>query len=216
MNDKIFRWQDANLEKINTYVETHNIFIVLQDKRDKTFAQIKFMYVLLEEFAREFYGETDKETIEELKYTLYQDFCEKNNVEVYRTKTASITEMKMFLDWLIKYMAQNFGITIALELVEESFLNSWIYANTCARKCCVCGASNASIHHTKRIGIGQDRSKVDHTKFKVIALCDYGKNCHKEEHITGKLLKNNGLHGVQLSKYDFERLGIRGTYEEGD
>lgn len=215
MNDLIFRWQDVDFEKIETYILSHNIFIVLQDKRDKTYSQIKFMYVLLEEFAKEFYGEADKEIIEELKYSLYQDFCEKNNIEVYRTKTASVTDMKLFLDWLIKLMAQEYGITIALDLVDEGFKTSWIYALTCAKKCCVCGANNASIHHTKRIGIGQDRSKIDHTKYKVIALCDYGNNCHKVEHTTGKLLKCKGLYGVQLSRYDFERLGIKGTYEEG-
>lgn len=211
MNDLIFKWEEANLSKIATYTETHNIFVVLQDKRDKTYNQIKFMYVLLNEFAKEFYADVSKETLEELKNSLYNDFCKANNLDFYRTKTASVTEMKLFLDWLIKLMATQYGITVALDLVEEEFKSSWIYANTCSRKCCICGASNADIHHTKKIGIGKNRNEIDHTKCKVISLC---REHHTIEHTTGKLLKNNGLYGVNLSKYDFERLGIRGSYEE--
>lgn len=211
MNDLIFKWEEANLSKIATYSNTHNIFVVLQDKRDKTYNQIKFMYVLLNELAKEFYGDVSKEVLEELKNSLYFDFCKANNLDFYRTKTASVTEMKLFLDWLIKLMATQYGITVALNLVEEEFKSSWIYANTCSRKCCVCGKNNADIHHTKKIGMGINREKVDHTKFKVISLC---REDHTIEHATGKLLKDNGLYGVGLSKYDFERLNIRGSYEE--
>ena len=211
MNDKIIKWQDINIQKVESYSDTHNIYVILQDKKDKTLKQIKFMYVLLGEFAKEFYGETDEKIIEELKNSLYFDYCKDNNLEFYRTKTASVTDMKMFLDWLIKYMAQEFGITIALELIEEGFLNSWIYACTCNKICCICGKRNADIHHTKSIGIGKNRDKVDHTKYRVISLC---RKHHTIEHETKELLKKHGLHGVQLNKYDFERLGIKGAYEE--
>lgn len=211
MNDLIFKWEEVNLSKIATYTETHNIFVVLQDKRDKTYSQIRFMYVLLNEFAKEFYGDASKETLEELKSSLYADYCRSTNLEFYRTVTASVTEMKLFLDWLIKLMATQYGITVALDLVEEEFKSSWIYANTCARKCCVCGKLKSDIHHTKKIGMGQNRNNVDHTKFKVISLC---REHHTIEHAAGNLLKEHGLYGVNLSKYDFDRLNIRGSYEE--
>lgn len=212
-NDLIFKWEEANLQKIASFADSHNIFIVLQDKRDKTYSQIKFMYVLLKEIAKELVGDDSKEEIEALKNTLYQDFCKATNRDFFRTKTASVTEMKLFLDWVIKLMAKDYGITLALDLIEEDFKTSWIYANTCSRKCCVCGKPSADIHHTKKIGMGQDRNKVDHTKFKVISLC---RKHHSIEHTTGKLLKNNSLYGVSLSKFDFDDLGIRGTYEEGE
>ncbi|MDL2211862.1 hypothetical protein LJB88_03185 [Erysipelotrichaceae bacterium OttesenSCG-928-M19] len=211
MNDLIYKWEEANLSKISSYLDTHNVFIVMQDKRDKTYSQIKFMYVLLNELAKEFYGDASKETVEELKNALYSDFCKANSLDFYRTKTASVTEMKLFIDWLIKLMAQQYGITLALDLVEEDFKSSWIYAMTCSRKCVICGKPHADIHHTKRIGAGRDRTTVDHTKYKVISLC---REHHTIEHLTGILLKNNGLYGVNLSKYDFDELGIKGTYEE--
>lgn len=211
MTDLIYKWEEANLSKIATYAETHNIYVVLQDKRDKTYSQIKFMYALLKVYAFELSGDDSKEEQESLKNTLYTDFCKATNRDFYRTKTASVTEMRLFLDWLIKLMAKEYGITLALDLVEEDFKTSWIYANTCSRKCCVCGKPSADIHHTKKIGMGQDRTKVDHTKFKVISLC---REHHSIEHTTNNLLKNNGLYGVSLSKFDFDDLGIRGTYEE--
>lgn len=210
MNDKIFEWNKLDLSIIARLQDTHNIYVVAIDKRDKSLEQIRFLYVLLGELAKEYYGETDKTTIEQLKYSLYEDFCKDTNTKFFRTKTASVTEMKIFLDWIIKKM-HSMGVTIALDLVAEDFKNTWIYANTMNRVCCVCGAHNADIHHQVRIGAGKDRSKVDHTKYPVISLC---RHCHTIEHQTGRLLKDNGLYGVKLSEYDFKSLGITGVYEE--
>lgn len=78
MNDLIFNWEDANLQKIASFAETHNIYIVLQDKRDKTFSQIKFMYVLLKEIAKDY----DSAVIE-------CNYCEnriKELIDIYKEK----------------------------------------------------------------------------------------------------------------------------------
>lgn len=212
MNDKIFEWHKLDLSIIARLQDTHNIYVVAIDKRDKSLEQIRFLYVLLGEIAKEYYGETDKATIESLKYSLYEDFCKDTNTKFFRTKTASVTEMKIFIDWLIKKMSE-MGIPIALDLIHEDFKNTFIWANTTKRICCACGSVNSQIHHTKRIGMGKNRNKVDHTKYKVISLCS---KCHSIEHQTGTLLKEKGLYGVSLSKYDFDELGVIGEYEDGE
>lgn len=210
MNDmKIFRYEEIKNAELMALSETHDLFVVAKDKRDKTRQQIRFMYVLLKEFANEFYGDDRREVLEDLKNSLYEDFAKQTNRDFYRTKTATVTEMRLFLDWLIKLMATEYGITIALELVDKGFLSSWIYANTCARRCCVCGSANADVHHVDRVGMGKNRKNTDHTKKRVISLC---RVCHGIEHQTGTLLLEKGLHGVHLSAYDFERLGIKGDY----
>ena len=210
--DKIFRWEDVNLKQIATYEKTHNIYVVLQDKRNKTHRQIRFMYAILKEFAMEFYGTADKATLEELKYAFYQDFQKVNNIEVYRTITASVTQMKLFLDWLIKTLAVEFGFTVALDLIEEEFKTQWIYANTCARICCISGKHGADICHvSKSVGMGRNRKNIDHTKFKVIAL---SREYHTEEHTNPDFLHEHGLYGVTLSEFDFNKLNIRGKFEQ--
>lgn len=209
MPDKIFKYEEVSHKAIMELLETHNVYIVANDKRDKSYEQIKFMYAILKEFAIEFYGEYDKSSLDNIKYAFYEDYQKASDLEFYRTKVATVTEMRLFIDWLLKMMAQQYGITIALELVDESFLSSWIYANTCSRKCCVCGETNADIHHVDRVGAGHNRKKVNHTKKKVISLC---RTCHSIEHDTGKLLKEKGLYGVKLTSFDFEHLGIEGDY----
>lgn len=215
MNDIIYQYPNLTIDewtRVNSLVDTHNVYIVAVDKRDKSIQQIRFMYVLLNAISLEFNGTSNKDEVEELKYSLYQDYCDKNGIEFFRTSTASVTEMRLFLNWLIKYMAQDLNITIALELIEHSFKEQWIYAMTCSRKCVICGKSFSDIHHCNKIGSGKNRNKQDHTRYKVVALC---REHHSIEHSTGALLKANKLDGVYLSQVDFEILGIKGTYEEG-
>jgi Protein of unknown function (DUF968). len=208
---KIWKWEEINLQKISKLQETHNIYVVAQDKRDKSYKQIRFMYAILKEFAIEYYGTPDKSTIEELKYAFYADFEKAHNLEAYRTVTASVSQMKVFLDWLIKTLAIDFCFSISLDLVEEEFKTQWIYANTCARICCITGKAGADICHVSRaVGMGRNRNKIDHTKFKVISL---GREYHTEEHAEPDFLKERGLYGVTLSEFDFNRLGVRGKFE---
>jgi hypothetical protein len=168
------------------------------------------MYVILNSFSFEFYGTKEKSQIEELKNNFYTDYAKANNLDFYRTVTATTTQMRLFLDWLIKTLAVEFGFTIALDLVEEQFKTQWIYALTCARICCVTGQHGADICHVgKAVGMGRDRKEIDHTKFKVISL---SRALHTEEHTNPNFLQEHGLYGVSLSKNDFERLNVKGNY----
>ncbi len=208
--DKIWKWDEVNLKEIAELTETHNVYVVGVDKRSKTYPQIKFMYVILNQFSMEFNGTKDAETVEELKNNFYADYTAANNLDFFRVVTASVTQMRMFLDWLIKTMAVEFGFTLALDLVEEQFKTQWIYALTCARICCVTGKHGADICHVgKSVGMGRDRTELDHTKFKVIAL---SRALHTQEHSNPNFLQEHGLYGVTLSKNDFQRLNVKGNY----
>ena len=210
--DKIWKWDEVNLKEVAELTETHNVYVVCVDKRSKTYPQIKFMYVIINHFSLEFYGTKDKGTIEELKNSFYADYAAANNLDFFRVVTASVTQMRMFLDWLIKTMAVEFGFTLALDLVEEQFKTQWIYALTCARICCVTGEHGADICHVgKAVGMGRDRKTLDHTKFRVIAL---SRKFHMKEHNNPNFLQEHGLYGVTLSKNDFKRLNVRGNYVE--
>ena len=59
--------------------------------------------------------------------------------------------------------------------------------------CCVSGRSDADIHHANKIGMGNDRTKVDHSNYRRMPLC---RELHIECHAIGQEAFNAKYHVV--------------------
>jgi hypothetical protein len=80
------------------------------------------------------------------------------------------------------------------------------------RTCCITGLPGADIHHTETVGMGMDRTEVDHSKIPRMALC---REKHMECHSIGQSAFNERyhVHGVLCefhngAGYDEEPLTI--------
>lgn len=82
------------------------------------------------------------------------------------------------------------------------------------RQCLVCGR-HADIDHIDELGAGRNRTHMDHTKFRLAALCRVH---HTERHKTGTRLfcqkyRLTNL-GIKVDAQTLKRIGVQGHYEE--
>ena len=81
------------------------------------------------------------------------------------------------------------------------------------RKCLICGR-HADINHVDEVGMGRDRTRVDHTQHRLCALC---REHHTEWHQIGNTsfchkYKITNL-GIKVDPATLKRIGVRGDYE---
>ncbi|MFT8584971.1 MULTISPECIES: putative HNHc nuclease [Liquorilactobacillus] len=94
---------------------------------------------------------------------------------------------------------------------EESY---YMYLCCKHRKCAICGR-HADIHHLETIGMGGNRTHVDHTKRHVMALC---REHHQEiETIHTKAFCRKyhlPVTGIKLDVETLRKIHVAGNYEE--
>lgn len=79
---------------------------------------------------------------------------------------------------------------------------------TLKRMCWVCGR-HGDLHHVQAVGMGRDRSKIDHTKHEFMCLC---RHHHQETHQVGQetFMKKYSLQGgIKLMKEQLKSLGVQ-------
>lgn len=88
--------------------------------------------------------------------------------------------------------------------------NHFQYQCIAHRKCLICG-QHADIHHVDEIGAGRNRNQLDHTQFRLAALC---REHHTEFHQVGPSVFCNKYHltnlGVKVDHATLKRIGIQG------
>lgn len=75
------------------------------------------------------------------------------------------------------------------------------------RVCCITMQAGADIHHVDKIGMGEDRGTVDHSKYILMPLC---REKHNECHNMGQALFENkyNVRGVKLTPQEIELYNI--------
>lgn len=85
--------------------------------------------------------------------------------------------------------------------------SNYIFWATMNRNCVVCGEPHAHIHHFDTVGMGRNRSVVDHSKLQVMALCP---THHSEVHNIGdkEFYKKYLVKPVKLNQRQLKELGM--------
>lgn len=154
---------------------------------------------------------------EELKEYFYIQYAIKTNGKVISLKNeskSSVSDVNQLLDLVIDFMFDwNVPFKEGYKLLpkEEEY---YLYQCCRHRICTVCG-KHADIHHLDTIGMGGNRTKVDHTKRHVIALC---REHHQEiETIHNKAFAKKyhvPLEGIMLDEETLRKIGVKGKYGE--
>lgn len=118
--------------------------------------------------------------------------------------------LQMIIEWMIEHdiPAQH------PEGYVPADISKMMYVLTMNKKCVVCQKQPIEMaHFDGTVGMGRDRTKVDHTKSKFLALCHFH---HREQHNIGEteFIDRYHLAPLKLGAEDLKKLGIQGKYPE--
>lgn len=170
------------------------------DEDPKTLKQNALAHALINDIA-DWYGDYPKVFEREVLKKVYQD----KEYTDFSHGDASKSEMARWIDFLIEFI-----ISHGVELPKRySYLleNDRFFYYACKyRKCCVCGASNAQIHHVNAVG-NRHRNQVDHRIFPFASLCW---KHHNVAHNLGQIvfLERYKVTPVLLDKEALIKIGI--------
>jgi hypothetical protein len=119
--------------------------------------------------------------LDEARRLMMWMFCAKNMQEGFSLSDVDMTTAREFINWMVDFV-------IAHKIPTKRPLNEYAedlerYMRSCilARKCAICGAENADIHHVDTVGMGRNREKIDHEGLLAVCLCrKHHTECHTE------------------------------------
>ena len=152
---------------------------------------------------------------DDMRYYFYNRFMvahEGKEISLADTTMNTVTDAKELIDDVIDYIFEfRVPVKAGYELLPR---NEEHYQYQCLRHrmCVICG-QHADIHHIDEIGMGRDRTKLDHTKFHLMALCPAH---HTEFHKIGPTAFGNKYHlnmtGIKADKETLKQIGVKGNY----
>lgn len=129
--------------------------------------------------------------------------------KLFSLSNASMSLIREYQKYLIKFILNNDIPTKRplLEYVDD--INDYVYSCLINKKCAVCGRRKAELNHVDTIGMGNDRTEVQHEGREAISLCT---DHHKEYHTIGKASFFEKYHfngGIKIDKTILKIYGLR-------
>ena len=159
------------------------------------------------------------EWLKEYFYTLYTVKTAGKEISLADDTINTVTDAKELIDEVVDFIFE-YDVPVKQGYVllprdESEFQFECIKH----RKCLICG-KHADIHHLEldngnAIGMGMDRTKVDHSKKLLVALCRVH---HNEIHSKGTRLFCHDHHltniGIKVDAETLKKIGVQGNYEQ--
>lgn len=134
-------------------------------------------------------------------------YCYRFGEDKISMKNCSVTEARELINIVLDFVIMN-DIPLTGHAVERTDdIDRFLYQCLVNRKCVCCGGV-AQIHHVTgyKVGMGLNRTKVNHVGRKVIALCGiHHDEAHRDEK---KFFKDRKIYGIKLNKYTAKKLGL--------
>jgi hypothetical protein len=128
--------------------------------------------------------------------------------KVFSLANAPMDLIVEFQKLLIKFIIEN-DIPVKRPLLEYvDDVDHYVYMCLIHKKCAICG-KKAELHHIDTVGMGNDRTEVQHEGRECISLCRVH---HKEFHDIGKASFLEKYHlngGVKIDKTLLKIYGLR-------
>ena len=169
------------------------------DNRNISVEQRKKIYATLADIA-EFTGYMPDETKQLMKFR----FVVESGIEEFSLSNCSMQTASDFIDYLIDFcFAENIPLSDS-GIHRTSNLNKYLFLCLKHKKCCICGEP-ADTHHEDAIGMGADRTQVDDSEYKKMALCRIH---HTERHTIGEKLFSGKYHVYGIKYEEPKKLYI--------
>lgn len=173
--------------------------VELHDGRRRSLDQNKKAWALMGEIAQ-WMGVKSYEVTEEVYYPLRQKFTldvwESLQKRMFRISQADMSAARAFISFLIDFMLDN-NVPTKVPLYEQADdIPYYVYSCLLHKKCAVCGKP-CDLHHVDRVGMGRDRTKINHIGLRCLPLC---REHHMEAHNFGD--------AALMAKYHLETVRI--------
>lgn len=173
--------------------------IRIEDGRHRTGRQNRFIHALIRDIAM---WHCEDPTIE--KRFMFYWWCALNEKDYSSTTQLNMEDANSFIDFLLEFIIEH-GIhtdhPILEELVKIKDISKYLYYCLKHRKCAICGKNTkvpgtGGIHHWDTIGMGNNRYKLDDSKYRKICLCPIH---HAEAETLGNIEfgKKHKVFGIQ-------------------
>ncbi|QJY42703.1 hypothetical protein HPB53_07150 [Lactiplantibacillus plantarum] len=199
-----------HVETVSGSADEYYTYSELADTRKARPQQRRLFFALLSDIYT--WSGMPTDFLKNLFYLQYESYTFGKQISLSDTTDSSVSDANQLLDLVIDFMFEwhvPFKEGYKLLPREQEY-----YLFQCCRHrvCMICG-NHADIHHVDVIGVGMNRTHVDHTKRHVMALCRVH---HSEIEQIGSVAFSAKYHvpvdGIKLDKETLKRIGLKGKY----
>lgn len=199
-----------HVETVSSSADEYYTYSELADTRKARPQQRRLFFALLSDIYT--WSGMPTDFLKNLFYLQYESYTFGKQISLSDTTESSVSDANQLLGLVIDFMFEwhvPFKEGYKLLPREQEY-----YLFQCCRHrvCMICG-NRADIHHVDVIGAGLNRTHVDHTKRRVMALCRIH---HSEIEQIGSVAFSAKYHvpvdGIKLDKETLKRIGLKGKY----
>lgn len=155
-------------------------YIDLIDSRPISDKQRRMCYALINAIA-EWSGSSTEEIKQAFKMEFWSEHIDTLADKIFSLANAPMSLVAEFQKFLIDFILTN-DVPLTFPLLDYvDDIDHYVYMCVIHKKCVVCG-KRADLHHVNAIGMGNDRTEVQHLGREVISLC---REHHTELHTMG-------------------------------
>ena len=177
------------------------------DSRTLSDKQRKMCYALINAIA-DWSGSSSEDIKEAFKLEFWAEKVDTLASKVFSLSNAPMSLVAEFQRFLIRFVIEN-DVPVKRPLLEYvDDLEHYVYMCLIHKKCVVCG-KKADLHHIDTIGMGSDRTQVQHEGREALSLCRVH---HTEMHTVGKNEFFEKYHldgGIKIDKTILKIYGLR-------
>ncbi len=177
------------------------------DSRPLSDKQRKMCYALINAIA-DWSGSSTREIKEAFKLEFWADRVETLADKVFSLSNAPMSLVAEFQRFLIAFIIEN-NVPVKRPLLEYvDDIDHYVYMCLIHKKCVVCGRK-ADLHHIDTVGMGNDRTEIQHEGKEAISLC---REHHTEYHGIGQSAfysKYRLEGGVKIDRTILKIYGLR-------
>lgn len=196
---------------IDLYQATHRqvkeCYIDYIDSRPLSDKQRRMCYALINAIAK-WSGSSTDEIKEAFKLEFWAEKIDTIADKVFSLSNAPMSLVAAFQKFLISFILSN-DVPLKFSLLEYvDDTKDYVYQCLIHKKCCICG-KRADLHHIDAVGMGNDRTQVQHLGREVMSLCRVH---HTEIHGIGKVEFLSKYHldgGIEADKTILKIYGLR-------
>lgn len=187
--------------------EVKEVYVDMIDSRPLSDRQRRMCYALVKAIA-DWSGSGSEEVKEAFKLDFWAERVDTLSDKIFSLSNAPMSLVTEFQRFLVAFILTHDVPTKRplREYVDD--IEAYTYLCLVRRKCAVCGR-RAELHHIDAIGMGNDRTEVQHEGREVMSLC---REHHTELHTVGKAEFMTKYHldgGVSCDKTIMKIYGLR-------
>ena len=178
------------------------------DSRSLSDKQRRFCYSLINAIS-EWSGSSVQDIKEAFKLEFWADKVDTLADKIFSLSNAPMSLVAEFQKFLIAFVLEN-DVPTKFPLIDYvDDVDHYVYMCLIHKKCAICG-KKAELHHIDTVGLGNDRTQINHIGKESISLC---REHHKEFHDIGKASFFEKYHlnvGVKIDKTICKIYGLKG------